>query len=114
MLDADGEIAHARRRHRGARALSRSGCACSAGGTSNFIDGVGRDAEALAAAMARFLGAQAGGMSMAGIAPRYDVVIVGARPAGAATALLLSRAGARVLRGRAATRRAPTRSRPTR
>ena len=29
--------------------------------------------------------------------PRYDVVIVGARPAGAATALLLARAGARVL-----------------
>ena len=29
--------------------------------------------------------------------PRYDVIIVGARPAGAATALLLARAGARVL-----------------
>jgi NAD(P)-dependent dehydrogenase (short-subunit alcohol dehydrogenase family) len=31
------------------------------------------------------------------LAPRYDVVIAGARPAGAATAMLLARAGARVL-----------------
>src|SRR5580765_2295463 len=29
--------------------------------------------------------------------PRYDVVVVGARPAGAATAMLLARAGLRVL-----------------
>ena len=34
---------------------------------------------------------------MTGFASRYDVVVVGARPAGAATALLLARAGARVL-----------------
>ena len=53
-------------------------------------------------------------MTMTGIAPRYDVVIVGARPAGAATALLLSRAGARVLVVEQATRPAPTRSPPTR
>jgi flavin-dependent dehydrogenase len=34
---------------------------------------------------------------MTGLAPRYDAIVVGARPAGAATALLLARAGARVL-----------------
>ena len=58
VRDAAGEIVHARRRHRRARALWCSASASSATGASNFIDGVGRDAEALARHLAGFLGAR--------------------------------------------------------
>ncbi|HEX9289359.1 MAG TPA: FAD-dependent monooxygenase, partial [Anaeromyxobacteraceae bacterium] len=35
--------------------------------------------------------------SMSALAPRYDALVIGARPAGAATAMLLARSGLRVL-----------------
>ena len=57
VLDAEGEIAH---EHgvTAAPGLFVLGLRLQCRRTSNFIDGVGRDAEALATAMARFLGAR--------------------------------------------------------
>ena len=68
---------------------------------SNFIDGVGRDAATVADHLARrtasAVSSLSGWTTCATIHRIYDVVIVGARAAGAATAMLLARAGLRVL-----------------
>ena len=82
---------------------------------SAFIDGVGDDAAALASHMSAYVAGacpavglteRAMMISPAHMESRYDIVVVGARPAGAGTALLLARQGARVLmidRGRTGT-----------
>ena len=57
VLDADGEIAH-EGGVTAAPGLYVLGLRFQCRRTSNFIDGVGRDAEALAAAIAGFLGAR--------------------------------------------------------
>ena len=69
--------------------------------SSNFIDGVGRDAAFVADHLARrdrsALAEPERRPPMHPDRPHYDVVVVGARAAGAATAMLLARAGLRVL-----------------
>ena len=67
--------------------------------SSNFIDGVGRDAAFVADHLGRTAPSPAaeGAPPMHPDRPHYDVVVVGARAAGAATAMLLARAGLRVL-----------------
>jgi putative flavoprotein involved in K+ transport len=66
---------------------------------STFIDGVGADAAELSDHLSRFLRRSRGTLMNSHVdgASPYDVIVVGARPAGAGTALLLARAGLRVL-----------------
>ena len=90
VLDARGEI-----RHEGgvtpAPGLYVMGLYFLRRRKSTFIDGVGRDALDLSAHLTGFL-RRAAWRSVS-----YDAVIVGARAAGAATAMLLARRGLRVL-----------------
>ena len=83
---------------------------------SNFIDGVGRDAACVADHLAR-RDRPCGQPSLntsttCATIRRYDVVVVGARAAGAATAMLLARAGLASSSSTAAAT-APTRCPPT-
>jgi hypothetical protein len=93
VLDRHGEIAHRRgvTSVPGFYVLGLKFLYCR---NSTFVDGVGSDARFVAAHLTRPPTEQS--MSIRNT-QHYDVVIAGARCAGAATALLLARQGARVL-----------------
>ena len=101
VLDGDGEI----RQRRGVTpvpGLYVLGQRFQHRRNSNFIDGVGRDAAFVADHLARRHRSATRPLRTETLpciptVPRYDVVVVGARAAGAATAMLLARPGLRVL-----------------
>jgi cation diffusion facilitator CzcD-associated flavoprotein CzcO len=106
VLDARGDIRH-QRGITPAAGLFVAGMRLQSGRRSTFIDGARLDAPVIADAIERRACAPArrvtGRDMMNGSTPRrladtdYDVLVVGARCAGAATAMLLARAGLRVM-----------------